>query len=126
MRRIAALSLVALAGACGLGGDDPSYAEAAQLTGGGNAQAGRQKLRDYGCGTCHTIPGVRGANALVGPPLAGIAGRMYIAGKLTNTPQHMMSWIQDPPSIDSATAMPDVGVTEADARDIAAYLYTLR
>lgn len=55
-------------------------------------------------------------------PLEGIAGRMYISGVLTNTPQHIIRWIQEPRSIDSATAMPNVGVTEDDARHIAAYL----
>jgi hypothetical protein len=66
-----------------------------------------------------------GADVLVGPPLTGIGGRMYIAGVLTNTPQHMMRWIMDPPAIDSAAAMPNVGVTEKDARDIAACLYAV-
>ncbi|HYR10687.1 MAG TPA: c-type cytochrome [Longimicrobium sp.] len=123
MRRpVLLLALLPLA-ACGRD-EGKAFADAAVLTG-GNAYAGREKARDYGCGSCHTIPGIPGAHALVGPPLEGIAGRMYIAGVLTNTPQHMMSWIMDPPAIDSATAMPDVGVTEEDARDIAAYLYTL-
>lgn len=123
MRRFVPLALLALA-ACGRG-EARTFADAAALTG-GNAYAGREKARDYGCGSCHTIPGVPGAHGLVGPPLTGIAGRMYIAGVLTNTPQHMTSWIMDPPAVDSATAMPNVGVTEQDARDIAAYLYTLR
>ncbi len=114
------LALLALA-ACGR---EKAFADAAALTG-GDPRAGREKARKYGCGSCHTIPGVPGADGLVGPPLAGIGGRMYIAGVLTNTPQHMMSWIMDPPAIDSATAMPNVGVTESDARDIAAYLYAV-
>jgi cytochrome c len=121
-RRGLPLALLALA-ACG-GGREKAFADAAALTG-GNPYAGREKARDYGCGTCHTIPGVPGANAVVGPPLTGIGGRMYIAGILTNTPQHMVSWIMNPPAIDSATAMPNVGVTEKDARDIAAYLYAV-
>ncbi|WP_420129396.1 c-type cytochrome [Longimicrobium sp.] len=122
VRRVALIGLLALA-ACGRD-RDKAFVDAAALTG-GDAYAGREKAREYGCGSCHTIPGVPGAHALVGPPLEGIAGRMYIAGVLTNTPQHMMRWIMDPPAVDSATAMPNVGVTEKDARDIAAYLYTL-
>jgi cytochrome c1 len=62
----------------------------------------------------------------VGPPLAGIASRAYIAGVLTNTPENMERWIQDPRAVDSLTAMPNAGVTETDARHITAYLYTLR
>lgn len=121
MRRVLPLLALALAACRDTG---KAYETAAALTG-GDPRAGRDKIRDYGCGSCHTIPGVPGANSLVGPPLEGIAGRMFIAGVLTNTPQHMMSWIIDPPAVDSATAMPDVGVTQEDARDIAAYLYTL-
>lgn len=119
----AALLLLGLS-ACGMFGNDHAMEEAAALTG-GDPRAAPQKMRDYGCSSCHTIPGVQGADRLVGPPLAGIASRMYIGGVLTNTPEHMVRWIMDPRAVDSATAMPDVGVTEADARDIAAYLYTL-
>jgi cytochrome c2 len=75
---------------------------------------GREKIRAYGCGSCDTVPGVRSAGSMVGSPLTGIGGRMYIAGILANTPDHMEKWIQDPPAIDSATAMPDVGVTARD------------
>ena len=60
------------------------------------------------------------------PPLAGIADRVYIAGVLENTPSNLVRWIKDPPAVDSMTAMPNVGVSEAEARHIAAYLYTLR
>jgi len=127
--RVAPLTVVLLAtgalAACGMQGDDEAKRAAFALTG-GNVDVGRQKLRDYGCGTCHTIPGVRGARATVGPPLTGIAGRMYIAGLLPNEPRNLMRWIMDPTSVDSATAMPDTGVTEDDARHIAAYLYSIR
>jgi cytochrome c2 len=93
---------------------------------GGDSDRGKVAIRNYGCGSCHSIPGVRGANARVGPDLNGIAGRSYIAGVLSNSPEHMMQWIENPQAIDSKTAMPNMGVTERDARDIAAYLYTLR
>ena len=93
---------------------------------GGDAEHGRQLIRRYGCGSCHTIPGVRGARALVGPPLAGIAQRVYVGGVITNTPDNLVQWIQNPKSIDGKTAMPNVGVTRADAIDIASYLYTLK
>lgn len=98
---------------------------AASMTG-GTPSRGRETIRSYGCQSCHTIPGVTGATALVGPPLGGIASRSYIAGVMSNTPQHMIEWLRNPPGIDSKTAMPNMNVTERDARDIAAYLYTLR
>ena len=93
---------------------------------GGDADRGRTVIRKYGCNTCHTIPGIQGAEALVGPPLTGIAQRMYIGGVTTNTPDHMIAWIQNPKQFDSKTAMPNVGVTHRDAVDIASYLYTLK
>jgi hypothetical protein len=51
---------------------------------------------------------------------------MYIGGVLPNTPENMLRWLQNPPAMDPLTAMPNMGVTEADARDMAGYLYTLR
>ena len=92
----------------------------------GHAERGRALMRTYGCQTCHTIPGVVGADARVGPSLAGIASRSYIGGVLPNTPENMLRWLQDPKAVDSLTAMPNVGVTPSDARHIAAYLYRLR
>jgi cytochrome c2 len=93
---------------------------------GGSPLRGQEAIRSYGCMSCHSIPGVKGATARVGPPLSGIASRSYIAGVLSNTPDHMIEWLRNPPGIDSKTAMPNMSVTERDARDIAAYLYTLK
>lgn len=104
---------------------DTGAQQANNLTG-GNAERGKSAIRKYGCGSCHTIPGVAGANSKVGPNLSGIAARAYIAGVLTNSPEHMMAWIQNPQAVDDKTAMPNTGVTSREARDIAAYLYTLR
>ncbi len=116
--------LLSAAAATACGGED-RMSEANALTG-GDAHRGRQALRSYGCGACHTIRGVAGANGLVGPPLTGIASRSYIAGVLPNSPANMVRWIMDPPAVDSLTAMPNVGVSERDARDVTSYLYTLR
>ena len=100
-----------------------SAEEAANLTGGGVAARGADAVQRFGCGACHAIPGIPGARGQVGPPLAGVGGRAYIAGVLTNTPAHMVQWIVNPPAVDSLTAMPNLGVTAGEARDIAAYLY---
>jgi cytochrome c2 len=99
---------------------------AAMLTAGGNARVGREDIRKYGCYSCHTIPGVPGARGLVGPPLDGIRNRQYIAGELPNTADNLMKWIQHPHQVEPHTVMPEMGVSEQDSRDIAAYLYTLR
>ena len=90
----------------------------------GNARQGRELIQHYGCGSCHLIAGVPGANATIGPPLGNLAHRVYVAGRLANTPQNVVRWIRDPRAIDPQTAMPAVGLDEALARDIAAYLYT--
>jgi mono/diheme cytochrome c family protein len=91
-----------------------------------DAERGHRALNQYACVTCHLIPGVVGANAPVGPPLAGIAARALIAGRLPNTPDNMVHWLREPQAVDPLTAMPPLGVSERDARDIAAYLATLR
>ncbi|MBI2864937.1 MAG: c-type cytochrome [Chloroflexi bacterium] len=93
---------------------------------GGNAQQGQQAISKYGCGSCHTIPGVQGANATAAPSLAGFAGRSQIASTVPNTPDNLVKWIQNPKSVKPSTAMPSVGVTEPDAKNIAAYLETLK
>lgn len=88
-------------------------------------ERGEELIRAYGCHSCHTVPGVPGADGLVGPPLIHWQKRVYIGGRVPNTPELLVAWIMDPRAIDERTAMPDLGVTEADARDMAAYLFTL-
>lgn len=97
--------------------------DAAVLTDGGNARVGKVEIRKYGCNACHEISGVPGARGLIGPPLTNIGERYYIAGELANTPNNLMSWIQHPRQIEPHTLMPEMGVSEQDSRDIAAYLY---
>lgn len=89
-------------------------------------ERGRTALSQYACTACHSIPGVTSSSPQVGPPLAGMASRTQIAGRLANTPQNMVHWLRHPRDVDPMTAMPDLELTEADARDIAAYLATLR
>ena len=96
------------------------------VTSGAAAARGHALIQHYGCGNCHSIPDVPGADALVGPPLDRIGSRVYIAGVLTNTPENMARWIQDPRAVDPLTAMPKLGVSDEDATNIVAYLYTLR
>lgn len=91
----------------------------------GDREQGRSLARDFGCGTCHRIPGIGGANGMVGPPLEGWAQRHYIAGALNNSPSNLVSWIMDAQQVEPGTVMPDLGVREEEAWDIAAYLYSL-
>jgi mono/diheme cytochrome c family protein len=93
---------------------------------GGNPQRGRQLIQQFGCGACHTIPGVPGANATIAPSLEKVKSRQFLAGRLENKPENIIRWIRDPRGVDPKTAMPGVGLDEAGARDVAAYLYVSR
>ena len=128
MSRVARLALLALLAPLPLGAcrrDLDMQQEARAMTGGGDPAHGQALIQHYGCGACHAIPGVPGARGHVGPPLASLRQDAFIAGVLPHSPENLMRWIQDPPSVDSSTAMPRLGVTERESRDIAAYLYAL-
>ena len=92
----------------------------------GDPRFGRTVVAAYGCTACHQIPGIKQPTGSVGPSLAGFGRRAYIAGRLPNRPAMLTAWLLDPPAIDPATAMPAQGLSETEARDVAAYLYTLR
>ncbi len=85
---------------------------------------GRQAIVTRGCGACHVIPGIPGARGRVGPQLRGFRNQTFIAGRLPNNPDNLVRWISDPRAIDPETAMPDLGIEEAEAADIAAYLFS--
>jgi cytochrome c2 len=89
----------------------------------GDADRGRQAILAHGCGACHVVPGIRSAAGRVGPKLEDFRNQIYIGGVLANEPDNLIRWIQDPPRYSPETAMPNLGVSEHDARDIAAYLY---
>lgn len=91
-----------------------------------DARRGKAAIHQYACATCHQIPGIVGANKPVGPPLDGVARRTVLAGILPNNEANMVRWLRKPHEVSPESAMPDLGVTERDARDIAAYLSTLR
>jgi len=89
----------------------------------GNSQHGRVAREQYGCGSCHRIPGVREAHGRVGPSLDRIDEQIYLAGLLANTPENLKRWIMEPQRLDPKTLMPDLNVSEVDADDMVAYLY---
>jgi cytochrome c len=96
----------------------------ATMVTGGDPEHGRLLVRSTGCAGCHEIPEVDGAIGTVGPPLSSISRRVYI-GMVLNTPEHLIRWLRNPRSIDPMAAMPNVGLSEQEARDVAAFLYTL-
>lgn len=117
---ISAVFLTSVLAAC----DQPTVPAHLRIAG-GDAERGRQLIKSYGCGVCHTIEGVPGARGVVGPPLTDYAQRSLLAGVVPNAPRFLVPWLMDPPAIVPRTAMPEMGISEAEARDIATYLYTL-
>jgi mono/diheme cytochrome c family protein len=91
-----------------------------------DAERGRKAIEQYACVTCHAIPGVVGPNFPVGPPLAGVGSRTMLGGVLSNSPENMARWLRTPQAFAPLTAMPNLGLSERDARDIAAFLATLK
>ncbi len=121
----AALALIAGAGAVlEYRGDLANLRARSETLTGGDIDRGKQAFARFGCGGCHSVGGVPQAQGKVGPPLEGIAGRAIIAGKLENEPANLRRWIEDPQAVTPGTAMPDLGVSPAESRDIAAFLYT--
>ncbi|WP_333794292.1 c-type cytochrome [Hyphomicrobium sp.] len=82
-------------------------------------------MTKFGCGACHSIPGVADADGRVGPPLDGVADRIYLAGTLPNTPENMQRWLRDPQAVVAGNVMPNVGATAEEAQAMASYLATL-
>lgn len=125
--RVLALAIVAAAATVATACHQTAKAaEPSTTIAGADANRGAADIERIGCGTCHMIPGIQHAEGLVGPPLEHWSRRTYIAGEVPNTPGMLVRWIETPQAIEPGTAMPNLGVTEQTARDIAAYLYTLR
>jgi cytochrome c len=114
---------MALFGLCLLAGCNHADPQNEPATG-GDPQRGKQLIQSFGCAACHTIAGVRGARGMVGPPLADMKSHAFIGGVLANKPDNLEHWIMHPSQYSPDTAMPDLGVTPSQARDIAAYLYS--
>jgi cytochrome c2 len=93
------------------------------MTGGDIARA-PDLIRRYGCAGCHTIPGIPGGDGQVGGPLQDVRRRVYVGGVVTNSPDNMIKWIVSPQTFSPRSAMPATGISTAEARDVAAYLYS--
>lgn len=116
---LAALAALLVA-ACQSGGEAPASPF------GGDPARGAVLITRSGCGACHQIPGLQQADGMVGPPLDQFARRTMIAGFLPNTPENLINWVQHAQTVLPGNAMPDTLLSDAGARDVAAYLYTLR
>lgn len=116
------LAIGGVLGGC-TGGQQTSTYNPAML---GNPRHGQQLIVSYGCGSCHTIPGIYRARGLVGPPLYFFGRRTMIAGELPNNPDNLVRWLLNPKAVEPGTAMPSVGLNQQQAQDIAAYLDSLQ
>ncbi len=120
MRRIACVAaLTAVLAGCGSAVPTSGDVE------GGNPRLGAELIASIGCGACHRVPGVDGADGRVAPPLDDFGARPFIAGELEHTPENLVRWIMEPQAVDPGSGMPDLGVDEQAARHMAAYLRTL-
>lgn len=114
IRMVATLALAGLLAGCGPTRPAPGIQ--------GDPERGMIALTQYACHSCHAVPSIAGSKVYVGRPLADMAERRYIAGKLPNNQHNLARWIMDPQAIDPGNAMPNMGVSERDAIDISAYL----
>lgn len=92
---------------------------------GADPERGLAVMEQAGCGACHDVPGLDWPRGTVGGPLAGFGSRTLIAGRFPNQPDILVTWLRDAPSLSPTTGMPPMPITDAQARDVAAYLYTL-
>ena len=106
--------------------NEVGHAERVTAMTGGNIARGRDLFQLYGCGACHSISGVPQAQGQVGPPLEGFGARAIIAGRLPSSPDNLQRWLVDPQAVAPGTAMPRLGVSPRDARDLSAFIYSRR
>ena len=115
-RLIANIALLGGLGSGLAGCNEAAFPEAVNLD--GNSRNGAMLIAQFGCGKCHVIPGISGADGVVGPPLTAVGRRIFIAGLLNNSPDNMMAWLQDPQAIVPGNAMPQMDISVQQARDI--------
>lgn len=115
-----------LAAAAAVGACHSTAPKPEQAPGVAEAAAGAIWIARSGCGSCHQIPGIEHANGMVGPPLIHWAQRTIVAGYLPNTRANLTRWIQHPQAVAPGNAMPEAGLTQKQASDIAAYLLSLK
>lgn len=92
----------------------------------GDVPAGHAAIVRFGCGACHRVPGVERAHGRVAPALDDLRNQRYLAGRIPNTPENLVRFIMEPQAISPGSAMPNMGVTEIEARNIVAYLFSVR
>lgn len=115
----AAFLMIAVVGGC------TDKSQPARQIAGADPERGLELIREAGCAACHTVPGIDWPRGAVAGPLKGFGARPLIAGRFPNQPGVLIVWLRDAPSLSPNTAMPPTALSEAEARDVAAYLYGL-
>jgi cytochrome c len=93
----------------------------------GDAKRGQQIAAQYSCNVCHIMPGVSGPQGSLGPSLVGLASRPAISNDtVQNTPENLARFIENPPALNPSSTMPAMGIPAQDARDLAAFVLTLK
>jgi cytochrome c len=119
LNRILIVVFVLLGAAC-------SGKQETQSATSGDPAKGKQLITQYGCTACHSVPGIDGPRSEVGPSLDHVAVRPVIAGTLPNNPQNLTQYLLNPQMVNTQNIMPNLGIKPDEARDIAAYLSTLK
>ena len=125
LAELLALSIMASLLGCA---DSFDYAKGAQMTG-GDPQVGKEKVISHDCHSCHEIPGVPVNANRKGPGLTHWSRKSKIADQWPNTPENLEDYIRHPDrmmhgkGVKSEISMPSVNAE--DAKNIAAYLYSI-
>jgi cytochrome c oxidase subunit 2 len=84
---------------------------------------GEQLFKTKGCIGCHSLQAKGAPTGLIGPNLANVGARRYIAaGWLKNTDENLEQWIRNPQALKKGVLMPNLGVTAEEAQALRAYL----
>jgi cytochrome c1 len=119
---ITLIGAITIAGAGAVKERERQKERAIKMTG-GNPDKAMQAIVRYGCAACHDIPGTQMPGGLAAPSLSGVTKRIYIGGRVNNTPDNLVRWIVNPKQFDPKTGMPITGIGDTEARNVAAYLY---
>ena len=91
----------------------------------GLAAEGKSIFGRSACVGCHTVSGV--SAGLLGPNLSHFGSRATLAaGMWPNTPENVAAWVHDPQRLKPGVKMPALGLTEEQAKAVAAYLVGLK
>jgi cytochrome c oxidase subunit 2 len=88
---------------------------------------GQTLFQQKGCVGCHSLVALNAPPGLIGPNLTDVGAHSWIAaGTLKNTDENLARWIRTPQTVKPGALMPNLGVSEAEAKALVAFLRTHR